>query len=440
MHTARIVFTVLMALVLMGCPPPVSDNSASGSNAPLQSGDNPDNSASGGNAPEPQPKAIVVDYVSSGKLHTMIVKSDDTLWAVGSNAFGQLGDGNTDQKLDPAKVLPGIAQVSSGDKHSMIITTEDTLWAVGDNQYGQLGNDESDDVVEVTPVQVKTAEGEPMTEVAQVSAGGRHSMILKKNGSLWAVGSNTLGQLGNGDIQLANKSTPAPVLELPPGADPARPMTNVDYVSSGSFHTMIVKGNGELWAVGSNGTGQLGDGTNDDRLTAVQVKEKVPGGELIPMTEVDQVSAGYQHSMILKENGDLWAVGLNLYGQLGDGTRDDKKIPVQVKTADGRPMTEVAQVSAGTYHSMILKKNGELWALGSNEEGQLGDGKGGDFAVFEVTPIKIMDGVAQVSAGEKHSMIVKTNGELWAVGINTSGQLGDGSIVDKKTPVEITVQ
>ncbi len=103
MHTTRLVFTVIMALILMGCPPPVSDNLASGSNAPPQSGDNPNDSASVGN--NPQPKAIVVDQVSAGGNHTMILKSDDTLWAVGKNNKGQLGNGKSGaNQLTPVEI------------------------------------------------------------------------------------------------------------------------------------------------------------------------------------------------------------------------------------------------------------------------------------------------------------------------------------------------
>ncbi len=101
MHTVRIVSTVIMALVLMGCPPPVGDNSASGSNAPPQNGDNPDDSAS-------QPKAIVVKQVSSGSYHSMILKTDGTLWAVGSNSDGQLGnsDPDGDDGSDAVELIP----------------------------------------------------------------------------------------------------------------------------------------------------------------------------------------------------------------------------------------------------------------------------------------------------------------------------------------------
>ncbi len=434
MHTARLFSTLVIALVLMGCPPPVSDNSA-------QSSDNPNDSAFGGNAPaqgchNPESKAIVVDRVSAGGFHSMILKSDGTLWAVGQNDGGQLGNG--DVKLAtrkiPGQVMTNVDYVSVGGSHSMILKNDDTLWAVGNNRYGQLG----DNSIDYTPTPKKV-----MIEVDQVSAGRDHTVILKKNGTLWAVGRNSFGQLGDGSTN--NTSTPVQVKDAPLGesGDGVAPaITNVARISAGGFHTMIVKKNGELWAVGLNTSGQLGDGTTNNRLTAVQVMEKPLGdGPVQPMTNVDRVSAGGSHTMILKKDNILWSTGSNLYGQLGTGKSGfgaKEVTPVQVTTG-------VAQVSAGGFHSMIVKKGGTLWAAGKNDGGQLGDGS----TTESSTPIEVrtapapegrpMTCAAQVSAGKNHSMIIKTDGTLWAVGQN-QGQLGDGTTKDKLIPVEITVE
>ncbi len=440
MHTARIVFTVIMALVLMGCPPPVSDNpgdppsevndSASAGNTSAQNGDNP--------APV---RKHHVAYISSGSNHSMILKTDKTLWAVGKNNKGQLGDGSTEQKLSPvqvmeippeggpARAMTNVKQVSSGKSHSMILKNDDTLWAVGNNDYGQLGNNLAEQ--KLNPVQV-------MTGIAYISAGVDNTMIFKKDDSLWAVGSNNSGQLGNGSRD--NKKNPVQV-KIAGGSA----MTNVAQISSGPGHTMILKKNDTLWGTGSNFFGQLGDGTNNKKLIPVQVK--IAGGTA--MTNVAQVSAGGGHSMILKRDDTLWGTGYNANGELGDGTKTNRAFPVQVKTANGEAMTEVAQVSAGMNYSMILKKNGELWAVGLNNKGQLGDGS----TTTQLIPVQVMEipaegadprpmtAVAQVSASEFHTMIVKRDGTLWAVGANASGQLGNGgadNFASRLNPEQIT--
>ena len=187
---------------------------------------------------------------------------------------------------------------------------------------------------------------------------------------LFATGGNYDGQLGDGTT--VDKSTPVEVME------------DVQSVSAGEYHTMIVKNDGSLWATGDNSYGQLGDGTTVDKSTPVEVME-----------DVQSVSAGWNHTMILKNDGSLWATGMNGDGELGDGTTVDKSTPVKV-------MEDVQSVSAGMWHTMILKNCGNLWATGWNCYGQLGDGT----YYWKSTPVKVMEDVQSVSAGEYHTMIM----------------------------------
>ncbi len=241
-----------------------------------------------------------------------------------------------------------------------------------------------------------------MENVQSVSAGEYHTMILKNDGSLWATGGNWYGQLGDGTN--SDRSTPVQVME------------NVQYVSAGGYHTMIIKNDGSLWATGWNSCGELGDGTYSQRSMPAQVMENV-----------QSVSASEYHTMILKKDGSLWAAGYNSNGQLGDGTCYDRSTPVQV-------MENVQYVSAGGYHTMIIKNDGGLWATGYNGSGQFGDGTNN---IIRSTPIKVMENVQSVSAGEYHTMILKNDGSLWATGRNNLGQLGDGTYVDRSTPVQV---
>ncbi len=433
MHTVKLFFTVIMALVLMGCPPPVSDNPnapASEVNDSAQSSDNPNDSASGGNAPPPVPKHHVA-YVSSGRNHSMILKTDDTLWAVGNNQYGQLGNGNSGSNVKVANMvqvkIAKVASVSVGYEYTMIVKKDGTLWTFGQNEYGQLGDGSSTN--RPTLVQAKIA------DVDQVSSGSTHTMILKNNDMLWGVGNNFFGQLGDGTGTTGViKKNPVQV-KIGSG----QPMIEIDQVSAGGGHTMILKRDETLWAVGLNHKGQLGDGTTTGKKWPVQVMELPEGGSTRPMTNVKQVSSGGAYTMILKRDDTLWAVGLNNDGQLGDGKTADKLNPEQV-------MIEVAQVSAGISHTMVLLKNGELWAFGKNNKGQLGNGS----TANSLDPVQVMeipagDGVpqpmtdvAQISAGNEHTMIVKTNGTLWGTGYNGYGQLGDGKTADKLNPEQIT--
>ena len=145
------------------------------------------------------------------------------------------------------------------------------------------------------------------------------------------------------------------------------------------------------------------------------------------MTDVAAVSAGESHTMILKTDGTLWACGSNNHGQLGDGTTTYYRTPIQV-------MNDVAAVSAAADHTMILKTDGTLWACGGNKYGQLGDGTTTDRHI----PVQVMNSVAAISAGGHHTMYLKTNGSLWACGGNGVGQLGDGTKNERHIPVQIS--
>jgi uncharacterized repeat protein (TIGR02543 family) len=239
--------------------------------------------------------------------------------------------------------------------------------------------------------------------VSQVSCGSYHAMIVKTDGSLWATGYNYYGQLGDGTTTA--RSTPVQV------------MSGIAAVSAGASHTMILKIDGSLWATGYNSSGQLGDGTTTNRSTPVQI-----------MTGVAAVSAGNYHTMILKTDGSLWATGYN-EGALGDGTTTNRSTPVQV-------MTGVAAISAGAGHTMILKTDGSLWATGYNYYGQLGDGT----TTSRSTPAQVMTGVSAVSTRAVHTMILKTDGSLWATGNNFLGALGDGTSTDRSTPVQVMTE
>ena len=128
--------------------------------------------------------------------------------------------------------------------------------------------------------------------------------------------------------------------------------------------------------------------TTTERITPIQVA-----------TDIAHVASGEYHSLFVKTDGTLWAMGWNYYGQLGDGTRIDRKTPVQVAS-------DVSQVTAGLFaHSLFVKTDGTLWAMGYNESGQLGDGTSTD----RITPVQVASDVSQVAAGSEHSLFLQAS-------------------------------
>lgn len=244
-------------------------------------------------------------------------------------------------------------------------------------------------------------------QVQTISTGYNHTAVIKTDGSLWTWGENSAGQLGDG-TKIDRKTM-------------FKVMDNVATVSVGGSYTAAIKTDGSLWTWGNNGDGQLGDGTNTDRYKPIKV-----------MDNVLSVCAGDFHTAAIKKDGSLWTWGRNDYGQLGSGITDPvgKKGYKPVKVMDN-----VAAVSTGEYHTAAIKTDGSLWTWGWNDFGQLGDYKSIGYGPGTIRnkPQKMMNNVAQVSAGNNFTAAIKTDGSLWVWGSNRSGQLGDGTNMDRNT-------
>jgi alpha-tubulin suppressor-like RCC1 family protein len=138
------------------------------------------------------------------------------------------------------------------------------------------------------------------TNVTAIAAGSDYSLFLTSDGSLWAMGQNQYGQLGDGTTN--NINHPEPIVA-----------TNVTAIAAGQHHSLFLKSDGSLWAMGLNNSGQLGDGTYSTTNRPEQ----------IVATDVTAIATGLEHSLFLKSDGSLWAMGYNFFGELGDGTTDN---------------------------------------------------------------------------------------------------------------------
>ena len=237
-----------------------------------------------------------VKAVAAGNAHSLFLKNDGTLWAMGANSLGQLGDGTTTYRRTPVQIADSVTAVAAGDAHSLFLKNDNTLWAMGANDYGQLG----DGTTTTRRAPVRVADN-----VKAVSAGNYHTLFLKYDGTLWAVGANDCGQLADGTTtqRLAPVQVAAGVMTM----------------AAGGSCSLYVGNDGTLWAVGCNSTGQLGDGTTTTRRAPVQIAAGV--------TAVTASKWRQGHTLFIKNNGTLWAMGYNNAGQLGDGTKGDQRNP-----------------------------------------------------------------------------------------------------------------
>jgi alpha-tubulin suppressor-like RCC1 family protein len=186
----------------------------------------------------------------------------------------------------------------------------------------------------------------------------------------------------------------------------------IQQILSGKEYSLVLISDGSVWATGVNVNGQLGDGTRTDKSTWTSVMA----------SGVTQVAAGANHSLALKSDGAVWATGDNEDGQLGDGTTTQCSRWKSVIPAG------VVQLSARNYHSLALKADGSVWATGGNWAGQFGDGTTTGKSTWTSV---IASGVTQVAAGGYHSLVLKDDGSVWAAGRNDLGQLGNGTNTHK---------
>jgi alpha-tubulin suppressor-like RCC1 family protein len=289
-----------------------------------------------------------------------------------------------------------------------------TPWAWGDNQFGQLGDGTT--TSSSLPVRVATSTG--LGGVTALAGGGEHSLALAEGGTVWAWGNNDHGQLANGTT--TPSSLPAPVMAL----------TRVTAIAAGAVHSLALEEDGTVWAWGGNGAGQLGDGTTTDADRPVQVS--TGSGRL---GDVMAIAAGRAHSLALKRDGTVWIWGDRSFGQRANGTHGGRSgIAVRVTTPTG-PLAGVAAIAAGEDHCLALKRDGTVWAWGSNGDGQLGDGTttSSEFPVRVPVP----GGVRAIAAGSSHSVALAEDGTLWAWGSNGSGQLLVGTVASTNVPLRV---
>lgn len=197
-------------------------------------------------------------------------------------------------------------------------------------------------------------------------------------------------------------------------------------VAAGGEHSVAVK-NGQVYAWGLNFYGELGNNSVSDRIaTPVPVNGLSSG--------VARVAAGWNHSLALKDDGSVVAWGWNVYGQLGDGSTNvgGNSNPAPV-TGMGSGVTAIA---AGTYHSMAIK-NGSVYAWGYNAVRQLGNNSTQEYIPTPVLATGLSDGVTAIAAGDYHNLAVR-GGTVYAWGDNGFGELGDGTNITRGTPVALS--
>lgn len=300
-----------------------------------------------------------------------------------------------------------VNQIAAGANDSFFVQNGDSMWAMGFNSNGQLGNYSTNNVNfpdEIVGGGLYTVGSTPPT-VTAIAAKYAHTFFIESDHSLWAMGDNSDGEFGNGTYD--NSNFPLEILT-----------NQVSAVAAGGQHTLLIKRHGiglsqvtELWVMGNNAHGQLGT-TN---TTSTIVPEKILSTLFDQGARVIAVAAGDAHSLFLKSDNSVWAMGNNGNGQLGDGTTSDSHVPKKVPTTG-----LVTEIAAALNHSLLIQSDGSLWAMGNNYEGDLGNGTVTDIHAPEMI---VSSNVTSIAAGNHHTLFIKSDGSLWGMGDDNNGEL-----------------
>ena len=310
-----------------------------------------------------------VKHIYCGHYHSFIIKNDGSLWACGQNYNGQLGLGNTTGQSVFTQVTTNInndvKQVAGGNNHTFKLKNDGSIWSCGYNGKGQLGLGTIDtNNTHTTFTQVTTNIN---NDVKQIACGDQHTVILKNDGSVWACGYNSTGQLGVNDSSDRSSFT--------------KVTTNINNdvkeVHCGHESTFTIKNNGSLWATGNNAYGQLGLGNTSHKSTFTQVT--------VNASDIKQIACGSYHTFILKNDGSLYSCGWN---QGGLGVTDTSADLYSSFTLISGGDHSIRSVDCGYGFSYVIKNNGELWSCGYNDYGNLGLGhKTTTWSFTYLTPI-----------------------------------------------------
>ena len=376
---------------------------------------------------------IGVSKIGSGYSHTIILDNSGKLYAWGKNTDGQLGDGTNNQRNDQILINTGgilnkvIVSIVCGGIHSTALDNTGKVYAWGANGDGQLGD--GTNVYKNTSTLINTG-AIANKVIVSIACGYSHTIALDNTGKVYAWGANGDGQLGDGTSGTGtNKNTP---ILINTGAIMDKIIVSI---ACGSNHTIALDNNGNLYAWGKNIFGQLGDGTNVFKNTPILINRAIINNTIVSIT------CGGSHTIALDNTGKVYIWGYNRNGEFGDGTNVDKNIPTLINNGDIANKV-IVSILGGYNHTIAIDNTGKLYSWGYNGKGQVGNGN----TTNQYNPILINTGdianklIVYIACGQFYTMALDNTGKLYAWGDNGVGQLGDGTITQRNTPILIITQ
>ncbi len=326
-----------------------------------------------------------IPQATAGFNHTLLLKSDGTVWAWGNNTYGQLGNGTTTSSSMPVQVvgLNGVTSIaaSAGSDHSVAVKSDGTVWAWGNNTFGQLGNGTR--ISSTVPVQVVG-----LDSAISVTAPATQTLALKSDGTVWAWGKN----LGTPNPRSGYATDALAPMQVPN-------MSAIASIATSSSLTIALKSDGTLW--------------DPKRQTCNSI------------IGVTAIAVAFDSVVAVKSDGTVWQCNGFLLSYWGP--------PLQTFKVDG--LAGIRSVAAGNYYGLALKGDGTVLAWGIDPPVPVA---GTVVILPPTTPQDVagLNGVVSIAAGFDHAVAIKSDGTVWMWGSNTDGQLGNGSNTNSSVPVQ----
>ena len=285
----------------------------------------------------------------------------------------------------------------------------------GLNSDGQLGIESTES--QSTFVQVKNEDGTGyLTNIKSISAGQYTMFAITNDGEVYGWGENGSGQLGisnTEDQKLPVKTT----------------LTNIKQISTSYYHTIALTEDGKAYVAGRNSEGELGIGqTTSSTITTWTIMKSTNGTS--EMTGIKQVATGYMHTVVLTDNGYMYATGNNGYYQLSDGSSTQRKNLVYMKDSSNNTMKDVKEIYAAGNTSVAITNSNGIYVVGENSYAQLLQGN--TSTVTRFTKVKNSENIDKIvmttTTGSQTTAYVDNIGRIFTIGYAGLGQLGDGSL------------
>ncbi|MFA4987322.1 MAG: hypothetical protein WC712_12110 [Candidatus Brocadiia bacterium] len=362
--------------------------------------------------------------LATGFGHSLALCSDRTVYSWGANKYGALGLGDTTNRNDAQLIAflsdKGVMGIAAGFDHSLAICSDGSIYAWGWNSSGQLGLDDTTDRHVPTLLASLDLKFDSLVTptLLQIAAGRSFSAVLLTDGTVYTWGSNDYGQLGLGDL----------VQRLTPTLVSGFAGKGITSISAANYSLAAIGSGALVYVTGRNTYGELGLGDNTDRNTPELVAALSGQG-------ITELGGGQMHFLAHGAGWIIFAWGLNGSSQLGVGDDLNRDVPTEITALPGKSR---GTIGGGDTHTVIIEPGRKVCTVGANDRGQLGLGHNvGANMIQRVTALSCME-VVSVVADDYQTFALCSDGSVYAWGWNEYGQLGLGDNVNKTTPEIIT--